>query len=218
MLTLGIKNYQKYAPEEYIVEIAGANNTVRAKNFKQEDISKIARIKLREQSPVMQTTAGRMAMGDALLAKGQADAQQYVNLVEGAPVDEIFEDQYDSNMAVKSEIESLLQGEVVVPHMLQDHPAFIREYKRILDNTPNILRGPLTQEILRLVEEHLKMEQALQLDPTLFRILRGEDAAALLQSMAQPQMPAPNPDDVLNQEPPTSQPANPAKQLETEVA
>jgi hypothetical protein len=211
ILTLGIKNYQKYGTEENLVEIVGRDNTVRVKNFKREDISKISRIKLREQSAVMQTTAGRMAMGDALLSKGQADARQYSKLIEGAPVEEVYKDNYDAEMAVKNELEAFLQGETIAPHILQNHPDFIREYKRLLDNTPTALRNQVTPQILQLIQEHLTLEEQLQMQPLLFSIIRGQ-----MSPMSQQPGQGPDPAQIMQSESPVAQPSNPAEPLPVE--
>lgn len=225
ILTIGIKNYQKYATDAHLIEIVGADNLVRVKNFKSSGLRNINRIKLREQSPVMQTTAGRLAMADALMNKGLADASQYVNLVEGAPVDQIYEKDYDENAAVKREVESFLEGENIVPHILQNHPKFIQEYKRLLDNTPVAMRQQLTEQILTLIEEHLTLEQNLQANPLLFSMLRpgempqggmpqgGMPQGGMQQGAPPPEQAGFGPQDVLQQELPTSEPASPAEPL-----
>jgi len=211
IMTVGIRNYQKYATEHHIVKIVGKDNLYRVRNFKSGDLSAVSRVKIREQSPIMQTTAGRMAMGEALLAKNQADAMQYINLVEGAPVDEIYEDKYSELQAVKREVESFVDGENIVPNMLQNHPLFIKEYKKLLDNTPVAARSKILQDTLTLIMEHLNMEEQLQANPLLYQILRqGEPPPMGNQPMPEQ---AAEPSDVQQSELPVAEPADPSEPL-----
>jgi hypothetical protein len=154
----------------------------------------------------MNTVAGRLQFGDSLLQSGLIKKpQQYLNLIEGAPVDSLFEDDLSENMAIQAEIDALLEGRPVAPMMTDNHPMFVNAYKKLLYNPHIRTQSEITQVIVQLMQERITMEQ--QLDPMLKAMLRGEPppqagaqgqpallpgamAQELTESAAKPQAPA----------------------------
>lgn len=187
VLTYAIQNYQDFGNEAHLVEIVGDNNLAKIQAFKKEDISKISRIKLRRQSALMQTTSGRMALGESLLKNGIGDAKKFVNLVEGAPVDSLYSDNYDEEAAVKSEIDAIFEGKPIAPQLSQNHPKYIQAYKSLLDNPHFIVNSNLVGGVIDLMRERLKMESLLQQDSQLFTILRGQPPPAPVTNVQNPQ-------------------------------
>jgi hypothetical protein len=121
----------------------------------------------------MNTVAGRLQFGDSLLQSGLIKKpQQYLNLIEGAPVDALFEDDFSENMAIQAEVDALLEGRQVIPMMTDNHPMFINAYKKLLYNPHIRTQSEITQMIVQLMMERISMEQ--QLDPMLKAMLRGE--------------------------------------------
>ncbi len=173
LVNIAIKNYKLFATEDQILDITGEGSISYVKQFKADDLKSLRQIKIRTQSPLMNTVAGRLQFGDSLLQAGLIKKPQaYLNLIEGAPVENLFDDDMSENVAIQAEIDALLEGQSVVPMMTDNHPMFINAYKKLLYNPHVRTQSPLTQTIVQLMQERIMMEQ--QLDPMLKAMLRGE--------------------------------------------
>jgi hypothetical protein len=173
LVNVAIENYKRFASEEQILDITGEGSVSYVKQFKADDLQSLRQIKIRTQSPLMNTVAGRLQFGDSLLQAGLVKKpQQYLNLIEGAPVDTLFDDDLSENMAVQGEIDAILEGRPVAPMMTDNHPMFINAYKKLLYNPYVRTQSEITQAVIALMQERISMEQ--QLDPMLKSILRGE--------------------------------------------
>jgi hypothetical protein len=173
LVNVGVENYKRFASEEQILDITGEGSVSYVKQFKSEDLKALRQIKIRTQSPLMNTVAGRLQFGDSLLTAGLVKKpQQYLNLIEGAPVDTLFDDDLSENMAVQGEIDAILEGRPVAPMMTDNHPMFINAYKKLLYNPYVRTQSEITQAVIALMMERISMEQ--QLNPMLKAILRGE--------------------------------------------
>lgn len=174
MVNIAIQNFKIFASEEQILDITGEGSVSYVKQFKADDLQSLRQIKIRTQSPLMNTVAGRLQFGDSLLQSGLIkNPQQYLNLIEGAPVENLFDDDYSENMAIQAEIDALTEGRPVIPMMTDNHPMFIKAYKKILYNPHIRTQSEITQMIVQLMMERITMEQ--QLDPMLKALLRGEE-------------------------------------------
>jgi hypothetical protein len=189
MVNIAIENYKIFATEDQILDITGEGSVSYVKQFKSEDLKSLRQIKIRTQSPLMNTVAGRLQFGDSLLQSGLIKKpQQYLNLIEGAPVDSLFEDDLSENMAIQAEIDALLEGRPVAPMITDNHPMFINAYRKLLYNPHIRTQSEITQVIVQLMQERITLEQ--QLDPMLKAMLRGEPPP---QAGAQGGQPAPLP-------------------------
>jgi hypothetical protein len=189
MVNIAIENYKIFATEDQILDITGEGSVSYVKQFKADDLKSLRQIKIRTQSPLMNTVAGRLQFGDSLLQSGLIKKpQQYLNLIEGAPVDSLFEDDLSENMAIQAEIDALLEGRPVAPMITDNHPMFINAYRKLLYNPHIRTQSEITQVIVQLMQERITMEQ--QLDPMLKAMLRGEPPP---QAGAQGGQPAPLP-------------------------
>jgi hypothetical protein len=185
LINVAIQNYKIFATEEQILDITGEGSVAYVKSFKADDLKTLRQIKIRTQSPLMNTVAGRLQFGDSLLQAGLVKKpQQYLNLIEGAPVDNLFDDDISENMAVQAEIDALLEGRPVMPMMTDNHPIFINAYKKLLYNPAVRTQSEITQSIVQLMTDRLMMEQ--QLDPMLKAILRGEQMPPPAGAQGQP--------------------------------
>mgnify|MGYP003346093679 FL=1 len=139
--------------------------------------------------------------------------QAYLNLVEGAPVDSLFDDDLSENMAIQSEIDALLEGRPVAPMMTDNHPMFINAYKKLLYNPHVRTQSPLTQTIVQLMQERIMMEQ--QLDPMLKAMLRGEPMPEQQPAGAigQPALPGQTATELTEESAKPSAPAEPAEPM-----
>lgn len=173
LLNLSMKNYQKFATVEQLVDITGENMFAYSKSFKQEDIKSITKVKVRQQSAMMSTVAGRLQIADSLAQNGMLkNPQKYISIIDGAPVESLFDNELAENTAIQQEIDALLEGKNVIPAAWDNHPMFIQEYRKLLYNqeirTNSKLMGVLTQ----LIEERANLE--MQMDPNIKALLRGQ--------------------------------------------
>lgn len=169
-------NYKTFANVEQIIDVAGEDGISFTKEFLGTDLSVLKKIKIRTQSPIMNSTAGRLQLTDAimpLLQSGNTEAiDKYVSIIEGGPVETMFESEFSERVAVQQEVDALLDGKTVVPIVTDNHPLFIREYRKLLYNQNIRINSPLLATIMQLMQERIQMEQTM--DPYLKAMLRGQ--------------------------------------------
>ncbi len=187
LIDFSIKNYQKFASLDQVVDIVGNSKVSYAKTFKSEDLKAIKKIRIREENPLMATTAGRLQMGDALmplLQSGNDEAiGKYVSLIQGAPTEMLYQGQFDERMAVQQEIEAVLEGRPVAPFMFQNHPLYLGSYMQIISNPELLTRSDLIAQVSQIMQQRAMLEtQFQQSQPQLYSLLRKVP-------MPQPMMP-----------------------------
>jgi hypothetical protein len=177
--------YKKFATVEQIIDIVGEGQIAFVREFKAEDLQTIKRVKIRTQSPLMNSISGRLQLGEALmpmLQNNQSSAiVKYLSLLNGAPVDSLFEIEFDEGMAAQQEVDALIEGRNVMPLMTDNHPIFIRELMKLIYNPIVRVNTELSAKITAVIEERVKME--LSLDPAIKAMTRG---------LPVPPMPPPN--------------------------
>lgn len=173
LMNFNMQWYQRFADVKQIVDIVGYGEVSSVKEFTTDDIQSIKRVKLREQSPMMNTISGRMMFADGLLQKGLADPVKYLSIIEGAPIEDLFDSELSENMSVQQEIDALMEGRSVAPLLTDNHPLFIRAYRKLLYNQHVRLNSELKDSVLELIFQRVRLEETLQADPMLFQILRG---------------------------------------------
>lgn len=175
LMQMSLDNYKLFAKVEQIIDVVGEGNTSAVEQFKAQRLNNLKRVKCRVGNPLMATVSGRLQLGEAILPMLQAGDNQavskYLGLIEGAPVESMFDSELSENTAIQQEIESLMKGETVTPYMTDNHPAYIREYRKILYNQNVRRQGQIVQHIMDLILERLKLEQLCP--PELKAILRG---------------------------------------------
>jgi hypothetical protein len=189
LMGLSIKNFQKFASVEQVIDVVGEGNTSYAQQFQADKLTGIKQVKIRQGNPLLNTIAGRLQLGESilpLLQQGKTDAiGRYLGLLEGAPIETLFETELSENAAVQMEIEALQRGENVAPLITDNHPTFIRAYQKLLYNPAVRQNGSLTQTLLALMQERATLE--MQCPPDLKAILRNQP----MPMMAPPQGPVP---------------------------
>lgn len=183
VMTKAIMCYQKFATEDRIVNYVGKNNKQKAYKFKGADISTIKRMKLKASNPMLQTTGGRMDIAEKLLSNGLIkQPQKYLSLIDGAPLDSIYEDERSENDLVQEERDMMLEGKTPTILLTQDHAAHIRCHAADLNDQLLLQNHDAVGLYLKHIEEHLQLSKTA--DPYLTAILRTGQA---------PQMPPPPP-------------------------
>jgi hypothetical protein len=201
LFNIAIGCYKRFATVDQLVDIVGEGQFAFAKEFKAEDIKTIKKINIRTQSPLMNSIAGRLQLGEAIMPLLQGNDTnatiKYLSLLNGEPVDALYEIQYDELMAAKQECESLVDGREVFPLMTDNHPIFIRELQKLIYNPIVRVNSQLSGQVAQVIQARVQMELAL--DPQIKAMTRG-------------QMPPPPPPPVqasqsMGQPPPNQQPA-----------
>jgi hypothetical protein len=176
LMSLSIKNYQKFASVEQIIDVIGEGNTSTAQEFKADDIKSIKSVKIRQGNPLLNTIAGRLQLGESilpLLQQGKNDAiSRYLGLLEGKPVETMFQSELSEDTAVQLEVEALQRGEQVAPLITDNHPMYIRAYQKLLYNPAVRQNGAVVQSLLSLIMERTTLEA--QCPPDLKAILRNQ--------------------------------------------
>jgi len=187
LMTLSIENFKRFATVEQVIDVVGEGNISSVQNFKSDALTPIRQVKCRVGNPLLSTIAGRLQLGESimpLLQAGQtAEIGKYLSLIEGAPVESLFDTPLTENIYVQQEIEKLMRGENVFPLISDNHPMFIREYQKLTYNQALRSNSALMQHILDLMLERLSLEG--QLDPRLKAILRNEPMPQMLPQAAQ---------------------------------
>jgi hypothetical protein len=176
LMNQAISLYKIFASVERLVEISGKNNASYVRTFKGEDLVTLKQIRIQETNPLLSTTAGRLSISDSILQIMQQNrpdlVSKYLMILEGAPANELYEDELSEQTAVQMEIDALLEGQEVIPIITDNHPLYISAYRKLLYNPMVRSQSTLLPIVLSLIEQRLELEQ--QLDPTLKAILRNQ--------------------------------------------
>lgn len=195
LMGMSIRNFQKFASVEQVIDVVGEGNTSSAQQFQSDQLSGIKQVKIRQGNPLLNTIAGRLQLGESilpLLQAGKTDAvSRYMGLLEGAPIETLFDTELSENASVSMEIEALQRGENVAPLITDNHPMFMRAYQKLLYNPAVRQNGQLVQTLLTLLQERATLE--MQCPPDLKAILRNQPMMMPQQMMGPaPQQSAPS--------------------------
>lgn len=212
LMNLAIKCYKKFANVDQIVDIVGDNLTSYVKEFKADTLKSINRIKVREQNPLLSSVAGRLQLTDSLMQSGLIkDPSKYFGILEGAPVQSLYEDSYDEQIVVQQEIDAIMDGRNVMPIITDNHPLFIKGYKKILANPIVRVNSTIVQTVIQLMTERIKMMDIVSQDPVLSRAIAMQYDQPPPGASGGPQGGPPPGDAVSKMEADTASPADPAK-------
>ncbi len=171
MMMHSINAHKRFAEREHFVRMTGSNQKTYDAPFTGGDLEPIGRVKMLLQSPVMQTTSGRLDIAEKMVQSGLVKRpQDYISILEGAPMDTLWDTELSENDLINTENEMLLQGEEVPVMMTDDHAGHVREHSKLL----NEMEIRLNPEKWQLVLDHIMQhrEQASQVDPMLEAMLR----------------------------------------------
>lgn len=183
--------YRRFGSVKRDIEIAGIGDQATTKQFVGSDLDPIRSIELTEINPLMQTLSGRVEIAKDLMANGMIrNMKGYFNVLNGAPVSEIYKDELSQEDLVNRENEHMLNGEPVRVINVDDHAYHIMMHAMAL-NDPKIrmddaISGPFLDHIL----EHYEAMRTM--DPMLAGvILTGKmpDPAMLAQAQMPPPLP-----------------------------
>ncbi len=176
-----IKMLQRFASVPRIALIVGKSNRTEMKEFTGEDISQITRVIVDVGNPLARTTAGRVEMAEQLLQMNLIKTpEQYIQVINTGKLESMTEDTQSELLLIKSENESIIDGQPVMAVATDQHSLHIKEHKCVLAD-PELRKDPaLVQRTLMHIQEHINLLRGV--DPQLLAMM-GE------QSLMPPPMP-----------------------------
>ncbi len=179
-----IKMLQRFASVPRIAMIVGKSNRTEMKEFTGDDLASVNRVIVDVGNYLARTTAGRVQMAEQMMQMGVIKTpEQYITVMNTGRLDAMTEDTQSELLLVRSENESLVQGEQIMAVATDQHSLHIKEHKCVLAD-PDLRKDPeLVGRTLMHIQEHINLLRTL--DPQLLAMM-GE------QSLMPPPMIDPN--------------------------
>jgi hypothetical protein len=180
-----LKDYSK-TPKT--VALVGKNNKAYLKEFTGDDINSIQRVIVSIGNPLSRTTAGRVQMAEQMLQMGVINnPKQYFEVLNTGSLETMYESDMNTMLLIKDENEKMMEGELVIADMLDEHSVHIMEHRSVMAN-PDLRRDPnLRQAVQNHIQEHIDFLRTV--DPDLLMLIKQTP----LQAQAAPQMAPPPP-------------------------
>jgi hypothetical protein len=161
---------------------------------------------------LLSSVAGRLQLSDSLIQAGLIkDPSKYFAILEGAPVQTLYEDSFDEQLVVQQEVDAIMDGRSVMPLITDNHPLFIKGYKKVLANPIVRVNSTITQTVIQLMTERIKMMDMIAQDPILSRAIAMQYDQPPPGASGGPQGGPPPGAAVSKMEADTASPADPAK-------
>ncbi len=152
---------RKFGSAPRFFAIVGRSNRSKMKKLVGTDLKGVSRVDVRQSSALSKTTAGRVEIAQNLLEQGMiSNPQDYLMVLETGRLDVATEDETSESLSVRSENETMRDGEPVQPIITDNHVLHIQKHKAILSD-PAMRRDPkLTELVLGHIAEHLDLWQS----------------------------------------------------------
>lgn len=183
------------------VTLYGKNNQAFTREYTGEDLSNIKKFEMQRVNPIMQTLGGRVDTAEKLLQAGVVKtAQDYVSILDGAPLSQLTESESSENDLIQAENEAMINQQPVIALITDDHPLHIYKHKALLNDPAVRMNNSMVEEVIAHIEKH--KELATTGDPVLM---------GMATTGKMPQIPPPAPGGPQGGPPPGPEqaPANP---------
>jgi hypothetical protein len=185
-MSKAIKFMAKFGTTERIVSIVGKNSKEQAKTFVGRELESVKRMRLKTQSPQLQTIGGRLDIAEKLLPTGILKSpQKIISLLEGAPLESLYTEELSSNDLIQQERDMMLEGKMPSVFLTQDHPAHIIGHAADLNDQMLLQNHQAVALYAQHIQEHLDLEKSM--DPFLKAICRTGKAPEMAMGMPIPQ-------------------------------
>lgn len=165
-----VNAYSKFAKIPQNVQIKGKGGQVTHQQFSGSDVGNISGMTLETVNPLMKTFAGRLEIGEKLLTMPQNLWPEYVSILEGRPLSDIYKGDITEVDLITQENEALEKGEKIPVLATDDHPIHIKKHAELTCDIGNRQNGEFLQNILDHMLEHY--EQIKMGDPVLMGIIK----------------------------------------------
>lgn len=198
MLMMAVNCYKLFSNLDQNVVVKGKNQKMMNRKFSSKDLKSISGIKIQLQNPLMQTIAGRLEIAEKLMTMPREMWPQYVAILEGEPLKDIYKGDITQIDLIHSENELLVQGKHVFALSTDDHGAHAQSHADLLNDPAVRLNGEYIQTILNHLLEHDQLAKTT--DPFLTAMIRTgkipqlpPEQMGMAQQGAQGPQGAPNP-------------------------
>ena len=165
-----INAYKHFAETKQTLKIEGKGGQVTHQEFNKDDIKNVSGTTLETVNPLMKTFAGRLEIGEKLLTTPKDIWPEYVSILEGRPLTEIYKGDIGQIDLITQENESLENGESPISLATDDHPLHIQKHADLLADVGNRENGENVQAILDHIAKHYELLK--QGDPVLLGIIK----------------------------------------------
>lgn len=174
--TATIATLRDYATTKRVVQIVGKTNKSKLAEFNGDDLSTVNRVQVDVGNPLTRTTAGKLELAQMMLTAGMIKTpQELLGVIETGNLDTMTEGPMNELISIKSENETLGDGEPVPVMITDDHALHLSEHKALI-NDPEVRKDPAR---LQVAMQHIQEHWALWSDPA-----NGPFLAALGQAPA----------------------------------
>lgn len=158
-MKMAIYCYKIFVDEPMLVSITGPNKKTMAKQFVGSDLDNIKRVTCKIANPLMATASGKYEVAQNLLNSGLITTpKNYFSVLEGAPIETLYEDEYDENQLMMLENDDLREGKPVIALIDDNHDEHIKKHKALMFD-PEVRRN---SDIIGVVKAHLLEHYNLQ--------------------------------------------------------
>lgn len=155
LMQLCVNIESKFAQTPRSVTLYGRNNQAHTREYTGEDLQNIKKFEMQRVNPIMQTLGGRVDTAEKLLQAGIVKSgQDYLSILDGAPLSQLTESETSENDLIQSENEALLNNQKVIALVTDDHPLHIYKHKALLNDPAVRFNNALVGEVLNHIEEH----------------------------------------------------------------
>lgn len=165
-----INCYKKFSKLPQDVQMKGKNNQLVARQFEGKELHCITGVKIQISNPLMQTIAGRLEISEKLMSMPREMWPQYVSVLEGRPIQEIYKGELSQEDLIHSENELLSQGQQPPVLATDDHGAHVKQHADLLNDPAVRINGTAIQGILAHIEQHV--HEAKMTDPFVMAMVR----------------------------------------------
>jgi hypothetical protein len=156
--TATIRILQDFATVPRVAEIVGKANKSYMEEFTGSDLNSINRVIVQLSNPLSQTTAGRLEIANNLMQMNLITTlDQYFIVLNTGKLDVMVEGAQAALLNIRSENETLMDGEAVMAIITDNHQTHILEHKALLDD-PNLRKNP---DLVKLVLDHMNEHKDL---------------------------------------------------------
>ncbi len=153
------------------ITMIGRNNKSSTVSYTGKNLDIIKKIKINRSNPLMASLAGRTDVAEKLLQTGLIkDPQMYFSIIEGAPLDVLFETELSENDLSESENEALMSGQEILALWTDDHASHIRKHSSLLNDPIIRVQSDRVEAVMRHIQEHSDL--ARNTDPFLTAMVR----------------------------------------------
>lgn len=163
--------FKKFAKTPRSIAMVGKNMKSQQRDFTGDDLGPIQHIRIQRSNPLMATLAGRSDVAEKLLQTGMLKSpQEYISIIEGQPLSQLYETELSENDLMESENDMLAENKEVFALSTDDHPAHIRKHAALLNDPVIRANGKQVGLILAHMTKH--EELAKTEDPFLTAMVR----------------------------------------------